>query len=48
MIFNYACHSIFYLEFLFGQISSIKSNISLGKKNNLNTLIFFKSGYVPN
>jgi len=44
MIFNYVCHSIFYLEFLFGEMSSIKSNISLGKKSSLDAVIFFKSG----
>ena len=44
MIFNYVCHSIFYLEFLFGEILSIKSNISLRKKSSLDTVIFFKSG----
>jgi len=46
MMFNYVCHTIFYMEFLFGKIISIKSNIYKNKKNisSLNSVICFKSG----
>jgi len=44
MIFNYVCHSIFYLEFLFGEILSVKSNITLEKKSSLDVVLFFQSG----
>ena len=48
IIFNYACHAIYYLEFLFGKIASTKSNISLGKQDNLNSVFYFKSGLSAN
>ena len=46
IMFNYVCHTIFYMEFLFGKIISIKSNIYKNKKNisSLNSIIYFKSG----
>jgi len=47
IIFNYVCHAIYYLEFLFGKIVSIQTNIVLGKKNKIKTLegiIFFNNG----
>jgi len=47
IIFNYICHSIYYLEFLFGQISSVKTNIMMKKSIKIKTLkgiIFFKNG----
>jgi len=46
MMFNYVCHSIYYLESLFGKISSLKVKIS-NKNSNLKTLygnIYFKNG----
>jgi len=47
IIFNYICHAIYYLEFLFGKIISIQTNIFLGKKSKIKTLkgiIFFSNG----
>jgi len=44
IMFNFVCHAIYYLEFLFGKIISTKSKISLGKKNDLNSVVYFKSG----
>ena len=47
IIFNYVCHAIYYLEFLFGRITSIQTNIFLGKKSKIKTLegiIFFNNG----
>ncbi len=47
IIFNYICHSIYYLEFLFGKITSIKTHISLEKKSKIKTLkgnMFFNTG----
>ena len=46
-MFNYVCHTIYYMEFLFGKIKSTKSDISWGIKKNINSLnsvIFFESG----
>ena len=46
IMFNYVCHSIYYLESLFGEISSLKVKIS-DKNRSLNTLcgnIYFKNG----
>jgi len=47
IMFNYVCHAIYYLEFLFGKIRSTNSNIYLSIKKNMNFLnstILFKSG----
>ena len=47
IIYNYACHSVYYLEFLFGKINSIKVNILKEKKNKTKFLkgtFFFNSG----
>ncbi len=44
IMFNYVCHAIYYLEFLFGKIISTKSNIFFGKTNNLNSDLNFQSG----
>ena len=47
IIFNYVCHSIFYLEFLFGKIASVQTNIFSEKKNKIKILkgiVFFKNG----
>ena len=47
IMFNYVCHVIYYLEFLFGKITSTKSNIFSNTKeniNSLNSIVFFKSG----
>jgi len=47
IMFNYVCHAIYYLEFLFGKITSTKSNIFSNTKeniNSLNSIVFFKSG----
>jgi len=47
VIFNYVCHAIYYLEFLFGKIISVKTNATLEKKNKIKTLegmIFFENG----
>ena len=41
IMFNYVCHTIYYLEFLFGKIISTKSDISLGKRNDLNSIVYF-------
>ena len=38
IIFNYICHSIYYLEFLFGKIASVKTNISLKKNEKIKSL----------
>ena len=51
IIFNYICHAIYYLEFLFGKIKAIKTNIFLEKKNNsksLKGIIFFNNGLSVN
>ena len=47
IIFNYVCHAIYYLEFLFGKIASIQTNVFLRKKSKIKTLegiVFFDSG----
>lgn len=47
IIFNYICHSIYYLEYLFGKIDSVQTNIIFKKSNGVNTLsgiFFFKNG----
>ena len=47
IIYNYVCHSIYYLEFLFGKINSLKVNISqkTNRKNKfLKGTFFFNSG----
>ncbi len=47
IFFNYICHAIYYLEFLFGKISAIKTNISLERDKNLKNLkgtVFFDNG----
>ena len=47
IIFNYVCHAIYYLEYLFGKITSIQTNIFLEKKGKIKTLegiIFFNNG----
>ena len=47
IIFNYICHAIYYLEFLFGKIVSIQTNIFLGEKSRIKTLegiVFFNNG----
>ena len=47
IIFNYVCHAIYYLEFLFGKIASIQANIFFKKTNKIKTLkgiIFFENG----
>lgn len=36
ILFNYTCHSIFYLEFLFGKIKFLESRIIYNKKNHAN------------
>ena len=44
IMFNYVCHAIYYLEFLFGQIKSLKSELFLEKESglkNLKTKFFF-------
>ena len=47
IIFNYVCHTIYYLEFLFGKITSIQTNIFLKEKNEIKILegiAFFANG----
>ena len=47
IMFNYVCHTIYYLEFLFGKIASIQTNIFFKKTNKIKTLkgiIFFENG----
>jgi len=47
ILFNYICHSIYYLEFLFGKIVSVNTNIVLEKKKKVRSLkgfVFFKNG----
>ncbi len=47
IIFNYVCHAIYYLEFLFGKIVSIQTNAFLKKKIKIKTLegiVFFDNG----
>ena len=47
ILFNYICHSIYYLEFLFGKILSVKTTLHFNKsknQKNLKGFIFFKSG----
>ena len=42
IIFNYICHSIYYLQFLFGKIRAVQTNIFLEKKiksKNLNAIV---------
>ena len=46
IIFNYFCHSIYYLEFLFGKIASVQTNIFSENKNKIKILkgiVFFKN-----
>ena len=48
IIFNYICHAIYYLEFLFGKIVSVKTNVAMGKKNKIKTLegtVFFANEF---
>ena len=47
IIYNYFCHSIYYLEFLFGKIISVQSNISIKTKSKIKYLqgiFFFSNG----
>jgi len=47
LMYNYCCHTIYYLEFFFGKIVSVKSSIFFNEENeikSLNSLIKFKSG----
>ena len=47
IIFNYVCHAIYYLEFLFGKIASIQTNVFLRKKSKIKALegiVFFDNG----
>jgi predicted dehydrogenase len=51
IIFNYICHSIYYLEFLFGKINSIKTTIFFKKKNQVRCLkgkFYFTNGLSAN
>ena len=46
ILFNYICHTIYYLEFLFGKIASVKTNISTEKKTKIKNLkgnFFFRN-----
>ena len=47
IIFNYACHALYYLESLFGEIISVQTNILLKGKNKIKIiegLVFFAQG----
>jgi len=47
ILFNYICHSIYYLESIFGKIASVKTDIFLEKKTKVKNLkgnIFFING----
>ncbi len=47
IFFNYICHAIYYMEFLFGKIICVNTNTLLKKKTNIKTLkgkIIFKNG----
>ena len=45
IMFNYVCHAIYYLESLFGKITSTKTNIFFQKKiKTLKGIIFFNNG----
>ena len=44
IMFNFVCHAIYYLEFLFGKIISTKSNVVLNKKNYLTSIVNFQTG----
>jgi len=47
IIFNYACHALYYLESLFGKIISVQTNILLKEKNKIKIvegLVFFAQG----
>ncbi len=49
IMFNYICHSIFYLEFLFGKIISVKTKIFLNSKRKIKSavgFIFFKKNII--
>jgi len=47
IIHNYVCHAIYYLEFLFGKIKGIKTNILIGtKRKTLKGKLYFKNGMV--
>ena len=49
MLFNYVCHAIYYLEFIFGKIKGIKSLMFSDTKDKLKILklnVFFNSGLV--
>jgi len=49
ILFNYICHSIYYLESIFGKIASVKTNIFQEKKTKVKNLkgdIFFINGLV--
>ena len=46
IMFNYVCHALYYLELLFGKITSVKSNIFLERENKIKVLkgiIFFNN-----
>ena len=44
IMYNYVCHAIYYLEFLFGKIISTKSNVVLDKENYLSSVVNFETG----
>ena len=47
IFFNYICHAIYYMEFLFGKIISVNTNTILKKESNTKTLkgkVIFKNG----
>ncbi len=49
IMFNYVCHALYYLEFIFGKIKAIKSSNFLDKKNKLQILksqFFFNNGLI--
>ena len=51
IMFNYVCHAIYYLEFIFGKFRFKKPTIFFDNKNNINTLkshILFNSGLSGN
>ena len=51
IMFNYICHSIYYLEFLLGKMIKLKTNISFNKKNKIQKVratFFFKKNITAN
>ena len=47
IFFNYICHAIYYLEFLFGEMSAVKTDIFIEKKEKIKNfvgIIFFSNG----